>query len=262
MGRMQWATIGLCLVGGCGLAGGNNDLRPVEVGLASSVTIGQAAQIALSAMDSSGEVRCATVVTRCTEYPCDGEVLITYGSGCPMPLGGEAVGSTTVTGTWSSENVASLDLTFTDVEIDGRGTVVASATTIEASQADGVTTLEFTGANAQTQGLGSIAGATTIDVTVNDSGTPDDPSDDSFTVDTTVAGAGAGTANTLRIDEVLISPDCRLNPVAGEASIVEAGITNVRTDELTFHSSCDGTAELETTLGGPNTVELDFLVQD
>ena len=262
MGRMRWAAIGLCLVGGCGLAGGNNDIRPVEVGLASAVTIGQAAQIALSAMSTSGEVRCATVVTQCADYPCEGEVLITYGSGCPMPLGGEAVGSTTVTGTWSSENQAALDLTFTDVEIDGRGTIVASATTIEASQADGVTTLEFTAANAQTRGLGTVAGATTIDVTVNDSGTPEDPSDDSFTVDTTVAGASAGAANTLRIDEVLISPDCRRNPVAGEASIVEAGVTNIRTDDITFHSSCDGTAMLETTLGGPNEVELDFLVQD
>lgn len=37
--------------------------------------------------------------------------------------------------------------------------------------------------------------------------------------------------------------------------------TNIRTDEITFLSTCEGTASLEPTVGGPRDVELDFLEQ-
>lgn len=253
----------LVLASGCGLAGGNNDLRPVELGLASAVTIGQAAQLALTAMEGSGEVRCASVVTACADYPCEGEVLITYGGGCPLPLGGEAIGTTTVTGTWSAEQEARLDFTFTDVQVGEDGAAVASATTIEAVQADGITTVEYTGTTALAANGAAVGGASSWDVEINDSGTPGDPSDDSYTIDGTNAGGAAGAGGgALSIEEVLVTPDCRLNPVGGTASITEAGLTNIRTDELTFHSACDGTAELETTLGGPDTVELNWFAED
>jgi len=253
--------VGLCLVlaPGCGLAGGDNDLRSLEVSLGSAVTLGQSASIALNAMRGSGEVRCANVVTACTDYPCAGEVEVVYGSGCPLPLGGEAVGVTTVTGTWSSENDAVLDFTFTDVRIGERGTIVAGATTIDASQADGITTVEYTGTQATTRGALSLAAASTWDVVVDDSGTPTDPSDDTYTIDGTNAGAGGASGGALTVDGALVTPDCRRNPVAGEASITSAGVTNIRTDDITFVSSCDGTARLEPTLGDERDVELDFL---
>ncbi len=262
MGKLQWATIGLCLVGGCGIAGGNNDLRPTEVSLASAATLGQAAQIALSAMSGSGSVQCANVVTSCADYPCEGEVQITYGAGCPLPLGGEAIGTTTVTGTWMSGEEASLDFTFTDVRVGDRGAVVASATTIDASRNGQITTIEFTGSRAVARGGVALAGATVWDVMIDDMGTPDDPSDDSYTIDGSNTAAGGVSATVISVDMVVLTAECRANPVAGEVRITESGLTNIRTDTLTFHAACDGMAELETTLGGPDPVELDFLDEE
>lgn len=249
----------LALASGCGLAGGNNDLRPLEVSLASATTLGQSAAIALSAMRGSGEVTCAAITRGCTEYPCEGEVLITYGPGCPLPLGGEAIGVTTVTGTWSTASSAQLDFTFTDVRVGERGTVLAGATTIEASQLEGITTLEYTGSNASVRGGVALAAASVWDVEVNDSGTPGDPSDDSYVVDGSSTAAGGVAGGSIGVEQALITADCRRNPIAGEASVTEGGITNIRTDEIVFLSSCEGTATLEPTLGGPRPVELDFL---
>ena len=59
MNRISMVGLALSLAG-CGLAGGNNDLRPVEVSLASAVTLGQAASIALSAINGSGSARNAS----------------------------------------------------------------------------------------------------------------------------------------------------------------------------------------------------------
>ena len=252
------AAVVMVLAGGCGIAGADNDLRVLEVSIASAATLGQSSALALEAMSGSGSVQCATVVSGCEAYPCDGEVRIDYGGGCPLPLGGEAVGSTTVTGSWSAEDQATLDFTFTDVRVGDRGSVLASATTIGASRSEGITTVEFTGSSAVTRGAVAVAASSSWDVVVNDSGTPDDPADDSYTIDGTSAAAGGASARAVTVDQALVTPDCRRNPVAGTARVTESGL-NVRTDEITFLASCEGTAELEPTLGGPRTVELDFL---
>ncbi len=256
----RWSFVALTVAAsGCGLAGGNNDLRPLEVSLGSAVTLGQSAQIALGAMRGEGEVTCAAVTSACADYPCAGEVIITYGADCPLPLGGDALGSTTVTGSWESAETARLDFTFTDVRVGSRGAVLAGATTIEATQRDGITTLEFTGSQAATRGGLALAAASVWDVEVNDSGTPLDSSDDSYTIDGSNTAAGGVSGGSITVDQALVTPDCRRNPVAGTARVTEGGLTNIRTDEITFLASCEGTASLEPTVGGARTVELDFL---
>ncbi|MFK7992054.1 MAG: hypothetical protein AB8I08_38910 [Sandaracinaceae bacterium] len=246
------------LTGGCGLAGADNDLRDLEVSLAAATTIGQSGALALSAMEGSGSVQCASVVTQCTEYPCEGEVRIDYGAGCPLPLGGEAIGSTTVTGTWMSGEEAVLDFAFTDVRVGERSGVVVSATTIDVSRVDGVTSVEFVGTQAVARGAVAVAATSNWDVLIDDAGTPGDSSDDIFTIDGSSTAAGGVQARVVQVDEARIEPGCRLNPVGGTASITESGLS-IRTDEITFGAACDGTAELEPTLGGARTVSMDFL---
>ena len=260
MRRMGLACLVGAVAGGCGLAGGNNDLRELEVSIAAAVTLGQSASIALEAMSGTGEVQCATVVSACADtYPCEGEVRIDYGAGCPLPLGGEAIGVTTVTGTWMSATEASLDLTFTDVQVGERGGVLASATTIDAERsAEGITTVSYTGSAASARGVVSVAAGSSWDVVVDDSGTAGDPSDDVYTIDGSSAVAGGASARAITVDQALVTPDCRRNPVGGTASVTESGL-NVRTDDITFVASCEGTASLEPTLGDPRDVELDFL---
>ena len=255
-----WIKIAIALLAsGCSLAGTNSDIRSVEVGLATAVTLGQAASLALEAVENDENTGCVSVVSDGEGFPREAEVVIEYGPDCPLPLGGEASGRATVVGEWASADSATLDLTFVNAQVDGRDLVLASATTIAVTRTERGVRVEYTGAQASVTGPVSLAGTSVWEVTVDDGGTPSDDSDDTILVDGSTTAAGAGAADVLTVDGVVISRSCELNPTSGEASITEAGLFDIRVDEVFFHAECDGTAELESVGANRRSVDLDFL---
>ncbi len=125
------------LLAGCISTGSNvssTDIHPVEVAIASAAELGFVASTAMNAMSTSTSVPCAQVTQACTSYPCNnGSVTITLGSECPLTIGGAATGAVTVTGSWTSSTSATLSSTFTNVQVGGTSSVVASATSLTAT---------------------------------------------------------------------------------------------------------------------------------
>ena len=80
----------------------------------------------------------------------------------------------------------------------------------------------------------------------------------------TVTGGAQHVIDTTNIRDVILAPgavfdpSCGLNPVAGEALVVEVGADDGGGDEWSFHEECDGRADR---LGGllRNSVAVDLL---
>jgi hypothetical protein len=224
----------------------------VQYGLTTASAIGRTSALAMDAIKGTASA-CVSVKTACTSYPCtNGEVTITLGAGCQLPLGGVASGTVTVTGSWQSADEATLSQTFTNAQVAAQSSTtkalaVAKVTQVSARRSGSTLTVRYTGANAVAGSSGSavaVGAANTWDLSIDTKGTPD-PNDDSMTVDATSAGAGFGSARTVRIRSALLSPECRQNPTAGSADITAVSgfiptITNVQ-----FHSACDGKAEVD-----------------
>ncbi|MDF1561668.1 MAG: hypothetical protein P1V51_01420 [Deltaproteobacteria bacterium] len=242
----------------CGPGGseGEEDLRSLEVALASSTSVAQTASIALQAMN--GGSACATVVTACAAFPCSGEVSIDLGAGCPLPLGGVASGTVSVTGQWTDATSATMTSQFVNATSEGRDVVAVSATSVVVSQTGDRVDISYVGQDVEVRGEIAVAAQSTYVLEVDTAGTPDDPSDDTTTVTSTQQGVTGTDVVQLAITSAVISPDCRLNPIDGQATLQEVGsgsTISINMETIEFHAACDGQAE--NLFGG--TVDLDFL---
>ncbi len=230
-----------------------SNLRSLEVALASGTALAQTASIALQAM--AGQSLCASVVTPCTTFPCDGEVSIALGNGCPLPLGGVASGTVTVTGNWSDANSATLSSQFVNATSGGRDVVVVSATALIVRQTGDLVDITYVGQNVEVQGEVAVADQSSWTLEVDTAGTAGDPADNTLTVTGTQQSVTGSDTVQLAITGAVISPDCRLNPIDGRATLQEVGGLNINMQTIEFHPACDGQAD--SLFGG--TLPLDFL---
>lgn len=233
------------------IACGNQDsINEVQYGLTSAAAVGRAASITMDAIKGTSTV-CATVKTGCTTYSCNGAVTVNLGAACPLPLGGDASGSVEVTGMFSSADQATLSQTFAGARINGlnKDLAVASVTQLSSQRSGNIVSVRYTAANATAGASGSalaVGGSATWDVSVDTKGTPD-PADDRFTIKVNSASASGGlgtSARVIDVDDVVLDPSCRSNPISGTAEITEVSGFIPKIIKIQFHSTCDGKAEI------------------
>jgi hypothetical protein len=248
----------LCVcITGCfdlGGSGSSADLKPLQSGIAAAVTLGQTSSIAMQGMASSTAV-CAAVKTACSAtYPCNGDVTVTYGSGCPLPLGGDASGTVEVTGSWQSQNGATLTDTFVGVQAGSRSTVVVNASDLTVTRSTNAAEVRYTWQNVNVQsGVSTLSGQSSWTVDIDQNMTPDDPSDDIYHITGADQGV-SGQVEQISANGIVVDPSCRKNPIAGSATVQKVSATSIVQATVTFHSACDGKAD-----SNGSSVTLDFL---
>lgn len=225
----------------------------VQFGLTTAGVIGLSGTLAMDAIKGPAPA-CVTIKTACSTYPCTtGAAEISLGAGCPLPLGGAAAGSVSVTGNWSSVDQATLSQTYTNATVaaqNNKALAVATVKKVSAERSGNTVTVKFTGADAVASASGTAVaagGSQSWTVAVNTKGTPD-PSDDVLTVEATSASAGAGLLNSARVASIkgaILDPSCRLNPIAGSADITQVSGFIPTITKIQFHAACDGKAEVD-----------------
>ena len=255
MGNRLFFSVELAFLGACGNPQ-QKAINEVQFSLTTAAAVGRTAALAMDAMKGM-PVACTTVKTACTTYPCTaGAVTIALGPGCPLPLGGAATGTVTVTGNWSSVDQATLSQTFTDAQVtaqSNKALAIASVTQVSASRSGNTLTISYTGANAVADASGSalaVGASDTWSLAVDGKGTAD-PADDVVTVNSTSASAGGFSGvRASSIKNAVLDPTCQTNPISGSAQITEVsgGLVPIPTIiDIKFHSACDGSAEVNGT---------------
>jgi hypothetical protein len=254
---MRIIILCVCIMNLCvcitGCSPSSTDIKPLQSGLAAAVSLGQSSTLAMEAMVSTAV--CASVTSGCSSYPCtSGAVTVTYGSGCPLPLGGEASGTVQVSGSWQSDSSATLADTFVGVQAGKRSTVVVNASNLTVTRAMNDVSLRYTWQNVNVQsGIETLSAQSSWTVDVDLGMTPDDPSDDTYTIAGTDQGV-SGQVSQISANGVVVKPSCRLNPVAGSATIQKVSTVTIVQATVNFHSVCDGRAEVD-----GQSMALDFL---
>lgn len=245
----------VCITSGCTSSPTNNKAdgtKSLQAALAAGVSIGQTSSLAMQAIAMA--TTCAQVATACAAFPCDGAVNVNYGSGCPLPLGGDATGQVHVTGNWSSATQATLTDTFVGVMAGTKSDVVVDAKNLTVSRSSDSVTVTYNWQDVNVASGVESVGQSSWTVTIDLAGTPGDPSDDKYTVTGANQGVGTGVSQ-LSVSNVVVEPTCQKNPVSGTATIQNVSGFSVEQDVLNFHSTCDGKAD--STFGG--AITLDFL---
>lgn len=246
----------VALLTACGGGKKESEFRTLEVGLGTAAALGHATSIAMNALNATaGQSTCASVTTACTTFPCTGEVSIALGSGCPLPLGGVASGTVTVSASFSDADSAVMTTQFVDASAAGGNVMVTTATTLTMRRSGDIIDLTYVGQNVEVQGNTTLAAQSTWTIEIQTSGTPDDPSDDILTIDGIQQSVAGNDTSQLTVSSAVLDPACRLNPISGSAIIQEVGGLSVSQQFIEFHAACDGTAE--GLLGG--SIELNFL---
>jgi hypothetical protein len=243
----------VCIIGCTGPGSNNSDgTKALQSGLAAGVSIGQVSSLAMQAIAMA--TTCAQVATACAGFPCDGAVNVNYGSGCPLPLGGQATGQVHVTGNWSNAMQATLSDTFVAVKAGNKSDVVVDAKSLTVSKSGQIITVTYDFQNVNLASGVDTVGQSSWTVTIDLNNTPGDPSDDKYTVTGANQGVSTGVSQ-LSVSNVVVDPSCQKNPVSGTATVQNVSAFNLEDDILNFHSACDGKAD--STIGG--SITLDFL---
>ncbi len=221
------------------------DIRDVEVALGAGMAIGQTSSIAMNSVSAPSPAACVTVNNACTSsYPCNGSVTVNLGAECPLPLGEAVAGTVTVSGTWSSADQATAQVTFVDATAGGQSVVVTSATSLSVKRSAGKVSVTYVGQNVSTKGQATLAAQSSWSIAVENAGTANDPRDDKLTLTGTQQQAGGSTTNQVTVTNAVMAPTCRANPVSGSATIQKVTNTSVQQSFLTFHSACDGMVDV------------------
>mgnify|MGYP000846134718 CR=1 FL=1 len=252
----------LCAIVAMGLfaACGNSQqtqINEVQFGITSSAVVGRISALAMDAI-KGGATACATVKTACATYPCaTGEVTVTLGAGCPLPLGGTASGTVSVTGNFTSADNATLSHTYVNTQVtaqENKALALASVAQVKVTRSGNLVTVNYSGADAKagaTGGAVAVGAGSSWTVAVDTKNTPD-PSDDVLTVDASSASAGGFSGvRASTISKAVLDPSCRSNPISGSANITEVsgGIIPIPSIiKIKFLPGCDGQAEVNGTV--------------
>lgn len=254
MQRTCYSLLSLLLLGACG-SSVQTSIDEIQYGMTTAAVVGRTSALSMDAIKGTATA-CATVKTACTMYPCTtGAVDIALGSGCPLPLGGTASGSVTVRGNWQSADQATLSQTFTNAQVaaeSNKALALATVTQVTAQRTGSTIEVRYVGTNAVASASGSavaVGASNTWNVSVDTKGTPD-PADDVVTLSATSASgsaSGGAAARVLTINNAVIDPSCRTNPISGSADLTEVsgGIIPIpKIIKITFHATCDGMVDV------------------
>src|SRR5262252_8295655 len=240
-------------------------VHPLESTLGAAVSAAFSATVAMSALGGRS-FPCATVIPQANASRVD----IHLGPGCPSPFGNQTNGTIVVTGVWTPQ-LATFLADFTAANQGLLVQKIASMTVVPQQSRLIIAYLQqdvsfTTDSQTTIAGLQQIAWAVDVDTL----GTPD-PSDDVITVSggdqSFFAASGALTAanvTQVAVGAAVFHSGCRRNPNEGIAAVQQVGTLGGGWLFFTFHSACDGRADVagalapyELMLGRP--VTLDFL---
>ena len=80
-------------------------------------------------------------------------------------------------------------------------------------------------------------------VEVDGAATPEDPSDDIFTISGVDQGVSTQVSQ-ISASGVVIDPSCRKNPIAGTATVQKVSGFSIVNATVRFHQACDGKADV------------------
>jgi len=246
------AIVAMGLLAACGRSQ-QAQINEVQFGITSAAVVGRISALAMYAMKGEATA-CTTVKTACATYPCaTGEVTVTLGPDCPLPLGGTASGTVLVTGNFTSTDSATLSHTYVNTQVteqENKALALESVTQVKVSRLGNQVVVNYSDADAKTGATGGAvavgAGASwTIGVGNNNTS---DLADDGLGV--LAGGPSAGEFSGVRhfsVHAAGLNPSCRRNPVSGFARIdVSAGgsATTNSVIEIKFLPGCDGQVEV------------------
>ena len=240
-------------------------VHPLESTLGAAVQAAFSATVAMSAL--GGQVSpCATVIPQAGASRVD----IRLGPGCPSPFGDQTNGTIVVTGVWTPQ----LATFLADFTAANQGLLVQKIATMTVVPQQSRLIIAYvqqdvsfiTDSQTTIVGLQQIAWTVEVDTL----GTPD-PSDDVITVSggdqSLFAASGvltAANATQVAVGAAVFHSGCRRNPNEGIAAVQQVGTLGGGWLLFSFHSACDGKADVtgalapyELMLGRP--VPLDFL---
>jgi hypothetical protein len=156
---------------------------------------------------------------------------------------------------------------FTDVKADGRSLVVKSVTSFTTTRSGNMLTVAYVDQDVGLQNKNAKVMQSSWVVQVDTAGTAENPADDRINVSGTYQRVD-GTVLQAALTNVVVAGTCGLNPIAGTALIehVGSGNSSAEVTSLSFHSACDGRADvvaavsanIGSLLNGNKTVALDF----
>lgn len=268
------------------------DTEPIRATIKTAVPLAHIAAVAMEAAkgNPSSEV---TASTTCSSYPCVGVVTMELDENS-LPFDYDTSGSVGVSGLWNSEDSAILTVFFYDVyagvptfsvseistfpvarSVDPDGGYIAVFADFDINIDSDSEPDELSDEEVQTEydrldAEVSEDAEVNIDmdawvVFVSDADTPDDYSDDSYTISGggeyigVVSSSTSSSANVMQLGlaQVLVSHDCSSNPTEGfviinevEASSGEdASMPVVASALMEFEETCDSTVEVMVATG-------------
>jgi hypothetical protein len=242
---------GIALAIGCKRPDAKEVVHPLESTLGTAVPAAFVSTLAMSALGGTASP-CATVVTPPASNGHPVRVDIHLGPGCPIPFDAEQNGTFVVTGVWTPE-LAVFASDFTQVEHGERELLVLKIGVMTVVRRAAHLLISY-----QQQDVETSAGASTSArleqtawvVDVDTRGT-ETLSDDRLTVSggdqSLLAVAGArqqGDVTQVAVGNAVFSAGCRKNPTQGIAVVQRAGTEGGGMLLFTFHSSCDGRADV------------------
>lgn len=263
--------LGVALVVGCKTPDPKEVVHPLESTLGTAVPAAFVSTLAMSAL-AERPSPCATVVSPPSSNGYQVRVDIHLGPGCPLPFDGERNGTFVVTGVWTPE-LAVFASDFTQVEHGDRELLVLKIGVMTVVRRDAHLLISY-----QQQDVETTAGASTSArlaqtawiVDVDTRGT-EDLSDDRLTVSggdqSLFALSGArqqADVSQVAVGNAVFSAGCRRNPTEGLAVVQRAGTEGGGVLLFTFHSTCDGRADVTGAMAPyalmlGESVPLDFL---
>ena len=225
------------------------DPSPAENVIGTAAPLAHGGTLAMAILAGS-PTSCAEVVAGCSTPPCAIEVGVSVGDGCHLPIGADAAtGRVPVTGTLSTPDNGSLIAVFHDIDVDGdrvifrRGAFTVTRNGSILNMAYGDQGLELT------EPTVSVAQAGWT-VRVDTGTTPGNTSDDRMEISGGQQVVVGSNVTQVALAGVVISADCKLNPTAGSARLIEkVSDSSGAVTTLQFHRACDGTADVAVSVG-------------
>lgn len=236
------------------------NVGPVEEILGTAVPLAYAATLAMAAM-AGNDMPCVAVTMSCATPPCSGSVTVTLDDNCVLPLGSVGNGTIIVSGNWTSDSEAVLTAVYQGVTIGGEDLFVRQGAFAALAEGDTIT-MTYADQDVQvTSSTDASIAQSAWTVSVATAGTLADTDDDVMVITGAREYVSTSGIGDVVLTGVEMHASCPANPTDGTAMVYEVGTSSPAT-VLSFHSTCDGEADVDVTtclqyLGG--TVPLDLL---
>jgi hypothetical protein len=248
-------------------------MEPVKAAIKTALPLAHAASVAMTAM--SGTAREGVSVSNsCSVYPCASVVTMRLDENV-LPVALASYGTVVVGGLWMSDTTAMLTVTFIDMRAGSSKFSVESVSAFPAMRTEtgvrivypnvnidietgAVQPTELTDVEVQT-GLERLNAEHPSDpvvsldmdawiVDVNNGGTDDDFSDDTYNISGggqyIDVGSGSGSVLQMGIALTKMTPECKANPIDGLAVLNEVGASSespvIGQVILGFEHECNG----------------------